>query len=243
MNIIKILLAAFCFLIPGKAFAVGLSGNDRYKAEGAKAKDIDSLYFFEPFTWISLMDANNELAACDSCAAVARAQIERTAAHFAGRMKLSAPVRMADTVSGARIRNEIYYAMSKAEADSFVEDIHPLRTIDSVLNGAGLRYGLIILNTGFVRTKAGMKAARKEANRKELASLGFLSFTAVRCRSSVWAMIVDAKEHRTYYYNTCGKNAIDDDPLNFGSVKVQFINLFSHFYWGEISGFDLSKIN
>ena len=88
------------------------------------------------------------------------------------------------------------------------EKIEGKSIIDSLMDAKGKRFGFIVLNTGFVRSKENFRAQRRKNEWKSLggslagALFGVgVYYPTIYSASNVYAMIIDAKENKTVFYN------------------------------------------
>ncbi|XZF16677.1 hypothetical protein ACTHGU_11115 [Chitinophagaceae bacterium MMS25-I14] len=198
-------------------------------AKGATAAKIDNLYYFEPVSLIGWINNGDEVELDDSLSAV-NLNIEKQLLNdYAAEMKRPVKIELPDNYSKQRFLDELILMQTKKGYKQYCKGIPGDSFIDSLLDHTGRRYGMVLCNAGYVRSK-------KNYNRRGAA--GAVSTAGLQHDDPVmkeavrmFVMIIDAAENKVCYTRTFGLTSDRDNPTDKAILTAKFNLVFNGFFW------------
>ena len=209
---------------------------NRHRSKAVKAKYIDSLMTFSPVSSIYVISEGNAMEFDDSVSRLSAVRLDEVVQLHADKMKLRRKFTTDDSNLRQRAMEEIVFLFKLASKKVFLEDTQGVPVLDSINRAGGMRYVLLTLNEGFIRTKENYRTQNKKAIGPAIATLGMYMRTPIPAASFMQVMILDMEAHKTYYFadfmDHAGIHAtFKSNPLNREALDKQFMTLFNYFFW------------
>ena len=197
------------------ALAVTSCGTARYYG-GASARSIGTMAAFRPCSYISYIDRSGKQQYDDSLSTVS-AQLVAMASEDA-----ALPVSEWLPLDEAGQQEVVSFMDALAGASPKLVGVMPVPSVlDSLLEEAGYRYGLILFADGMVRDTRNLvrEAVKEAAIGVALAVLTGAVVVSVpdRCVSALRAVILDAEQNRIVYDHAVVRE--DEDPLDLQDTR------------------------
>lgn len=213
----------------------------RYKAKGASARHIDSMYYFHPVSSIGYVPDGNLITRNDSCSLLNGDilcnvfESNRAAMHIGGKIEIT------DTSLDRSVFYEILRLFDSAIKKVYFEQSYQSSVLDSIMDAGGKRFALIMLSHGYVRSAKSLKDFNREFRKRMFLNPPIWGFNTQPFdrnmadgtnSSTIFAMIIDAKENRTYFFNSDTEIA---HPLNFSDLRSQLRTVFQTLFFSRPS--------
>jgi hypothetical protein len=118
-----------------------------------------------------------------------------------------------------------------AERNRSIKNIPITPLIDSLLNANVKRFGLIIVQSGFTRTKGNFGGQIAKGIGMGILTMGMYYQTPIKANSTLYAMIVDNRNKNVAFYN---KSVLQDkEPTEKENIIRQLNNIFEKYFWGK----------
>lgn len=211
----------------------------RYKAKDASAKHIDSLYYFQPVSGIAYVPEGDKITRNDSCSWLNSDILCTVFESCRASMHIAGKIEIADTSLRRRVFKEICLLIDSAPKQRYFEHLEQSSVLDSIMDAGGKRFALIVGNYGYARSAKSLKRFNRELRRAAFMNppiWGFYSrsqdptIAYSTSLSIMVAMVIDAKENKTYFYNTDMDVA---HPLNFSDLRDQLRVVFQKFFFSK----------
>jgi hypothetical protein len=138
-------------------------------------------------------------------------------------------ISVSDTLIQNKIEKEIEFLCISADRQRSISNLKITPMLDSLLEKSGKRFGLITVTTGFTRTKGNYGGQVAKGAAMGLLTLGMYYQTPIKANSTVYAMIVDAKENNIAFFR---KSFLQDkEPLDKNVLTKQIQKIFENYFW------------
>jgi len=210
--------------------------SSKFFTSDVKSFEINEMIKVEPLSFISLITKGNMGDYNDSISKIANIALNESLETFREKLRLSSEeIYVTSSFNRIALEHEINFFIQEAERNkkkkNHTIEITPL--VDSLLSVNGKRFGLLILQSGFTRTKGNYGGQVAKA-----IGLGVLTGLAtgtayyqnpIKCGSTVYVVIVDSKEKNVAFYN---KSIMQDrEPTEKGNITRQLQNVFEKYFW------------
>jgi hypothetical protein len=214
------------------AFAVSC-GSTKYLSSNVAPTEIDELLKLEAVSYISLIERGNDGAICDSVSQLSRIALRESLGTFGGRLCLPSEV-ITDSLDLEKLSLEIHYLMTTAGHNKNVGNISIPPFIETLLSDNGQRFGLILVQEGFTRSKGNYtKQALKGAGIGLATGVLFgvaTTPTPVKASSTLHAIIVDNEEKNIAFFNS---STLQQEPMKKATIEKHLRKIFNK-YLGNI---------
>jgi hypothetical protein len=220
MRLLKfIFVAVYCILVIPSTTAQPAKSN-------LKASEITDLQHFEPFCYISLIDSGNIAKLNDTLSLNSKELLIKVEDSFSGRIPETGEISVSDTTIKHKLEKEIQFLCLSAERQKNISNLKITPVIDSLLETNGKRFGLITVCTGFTRAKGNLA---KQITKSTISGLLLgVSRDPIKANSTLYALIVDAKENNIAYFR---KSSLIKEPLEEKILLKQFEDIFEGYFW------------
>ena len=206
----------------------------KFLTSDVKPLEITEMLKIQPFSYISLVEQGNRGVFNDSISNEAQIALNETLEIFRDRIRLSSTeVILTDSAEISWLEQEIDYLIISAERNRNVKNIAIPPFIESLLTANDERFGLIIVQSGFTRTRGnyGGQVAKQ-------IGVGILTGlltgvahvqTPVKSGSTLHAIIVDNQNKNVAFYN----NSVlqDREPTNKETITRHLNEIFRGYFW------------
>jgi hypothetical protein len=210
--------------------------TSKFSTSDVKPVEITEMLKIEPFSYISFIERGNQGVISDSISRISKAVLNESLGTFSERLRLS-PVEiiLADSVERHKLEEELRILITTADRNKNVQNIPITPVVSSLLSTSGKRFGLIIVQNGFTRT-------RSNYGGQVAAQIGIGILTGVltgrsyyqnpiKANSILYAMIVDNQNKNVAFYN---KNVLQDkEPVEKEHIIRQLNKVFEKYFWDK----------
>lgn len=194
-----------------------------------KPSEVTDLQYFEPMSYISLIESGNKSKFNDTLSAKSEKLILKTVEEFGGKIPVTSIISVSDSNTKSLLEKEVEFLCLSAERQKNIENLKITSIIDSFLETKGKRFGLITVATGFTRAKGNYGREIAKGAAMGILTLGMYYQTPIKSSSTIYVMIVDTKENNVAFF---AKSVLQDkDPLDETVLKKQFQKVFEGYYW------------
>jgi hypothetical protein len=142
---------------------------------------------------------------------------------------LTGTILPADTIIQKRIEKEVEYLCISADRQRNISGLKLTPVLDSLLEIGGKRFGLITVTTGFTRDKGNYGGQIAKGVAIGILTMGMYNQTPVKANSTIYSMIIDAKENNIAFYK---KSSLQNkEPLDKAVLTKQIQKLYEGYFW------------
>jgi len=206
--------------------------NIRKLTNDIKPVETTDILKIEPFSYISLIEKGNKSVINDSISNITKKILDESLETFREKLHLSSgEIKLTDSIERVKLEEEIRDLIISADSKKNVKNVPITPLLDSLLNTNNKRYGLIIVQSGFTRTKGDYRG--QIAKGVGLGVLtGVLTGMAyyqvpIKAHSTLYAMIYDNQNKNITFYN---KSSQDKEPTPKGNIIKQFNKVFEKYF-------------
>lgn len=211
--------------------------GSRYISSKVKVSEIKELEVFRPLSFIALVDQNNISYINDSISSRMEKIITKLVFDSLQDLPKLNPILTKDDFIAEKIETEIIQLCLLTKEDVKIKSLPISPWLDKTLESRGKRFGLIVLNYGFTRTKADLKAANKNAAIKSItetlimnAFIGPSVSIYINIPSRIYTnfMIIDSEKNNITFFNTSVFKSLN--VLDVKLVKKHVSKLVSNYF-------------
>jgi hypothetical protein len=177
---------------------------------------------------MSLIEKGSMSKQNDSVSNVSKAILDETLSSFEDKIPLSGNIKADNPGLQKKVRNEIETLILTADKQKQVDGLKLTPAIDSLLELNGKRFGLLTVTSGFTREKGNYGKQVAKGAAMGILTLGMVYQTPIKSNSTIYAMIVDAKDNSVVFYR---KSMVEGEPLNKDVLSKQINKLFEGYFW------------
>jgi len=194
-----------------------------------KSNEVTDLQFIEPFSYISLIEKGNRGKYNDELSNESKHLLIKVSNSYQNQISLKGDIFVSDVLTKRKLENEIKYLCFSADRQRSISNLKLTPVIDSLLELSGKRFGLITVSMGFTRAKGNYGGQIAKGAAMGILTLGMYYQTPIKSFSTVYAMIVDAKENNIAFFR---KSFLQDkNPLDEAVLMKQFQKIFEGYFW------------
>ena len=213
--------------------STSLDARTRYIGRHAAAKHIDTLFYFEPLSTIDFLDDKPQPHLTDSLSAISRSLQKKLLQNNAEKLHNATPITISDTALQRRINHEFIYLIASGINGKLYEDADTTGTIDSFMDATHRRFALLLFNGGYV--KSGRRIWDDKYNRGYRAAKfwGYGDYVPGPEGVTIFGLIYDALENKTYFFNRDTKYETHYLPLAYNHLELLLKTVFEGFFWSK----------
>ena len=199
-----------------------------------KPVEITKMLKIEPFSYISLIEKGNQAKLNDSISNITKVILNESLETFSEKLRLSSQeIKLTDSLGRKELEEEIRILIMSADRNKNVQNIYITPFLDSLLSVNNERFGLIIVQSGFTRTKGNYigQAAKGIGIGILTGVLTGMAYTQtpIKSNSTLYAMILDNQNKNIAFYN---KSVLQDkEPTEKGNIIKQLNKVFEKYFW------------
>ena len=206
----------------------------KYWTSEVKPFEIHNVLKVEPLSYISFIEKGNRGKLNDSISQKAQMALGETLDMYRDHLCLSSDeIVISELFDYRKLENEINVLIQSAEKTNDVKKISIPPSLEFILSGNGKRFGLVVVQDGFLRSPKnyGNQVTKKFI----LGLLAALSTGEIDYQdplisvSTLYAVIVDNQEKNVAFFN---KSTLQDiDPTDRETFERQINLLFANYFW------------
>jgi len=222
MNHFKVILILSCFILTSCTATKPLTSD-------VKPTEVTDLKLLEPFSYISMIKKGNKGQLDDSISSISKQLVFKVLENYKGQLPITGEIVLSDTAIVNSLEKEYELLMVTADRTKYITNIKITPTLDKILEANETRFGLLIISTGFTRTKGNYGKQIAKGALMGILTLGMYYQTPVKAYSTIYAMIVDSKEDNVAFFR---KSFLQDmEPLDESVLTKQFKKIFDGYFW------------
>lgn len=193
--------------------------------------EIQEMLKIEPISHISLIEKGNEPAYNDSISKSAEIILNESLAGLGEKLHLCPEEqKTADSLERKALKEEIDLLFISVEQDKKKKNTTPITPlIDSILTTNNKRFGLIIAQEGFTRSKRNYRGQIAKGLGIGVLTLGMFYTVPYKANSMIYALIVDNKDKNVTFFNR--SFILDQEPTKRENIDKQLRKIFENHLW------------
>ncbi len=194
-----------------------------------KPTDVTNIKLLEPYSYISMIKKGNRGELDDSVSTISKELVLEIFATNSSHIPLSGDIFLSDSAINIALEKEFESLIITADRNKSVSNLNITPTLDNVLEANQTRFGLIIVCTGFTRSKGNYGKEIVKGAAIGILTLGMVVPTPIKAYSTMYAMIVDSEENNVTFYR---KSFLQDmEPLDKATLTKQYMKMFDGYFW------------
>lgn len=221
MKHLNVILILSCFIISSCTATKPLTSK-------VKPTEVTDLKLMEPFSYISMIKKGNRGQLDDSILFISRQLVLKVLENFKEQIPLTGEIILSDTAIKNNLEKEYEHLILTADRTKNITNLKITPVVDKILEANDTRFGLLIVNTGFTRSRGNYGKEVVKGAALGILTLGMYYQTPVKAYSTIYAMIVDSKENNIAFFR---KSFLQDkEPLDESVLKKQFKKIFDGYF-------------
>jgi hypothetical protein len=149
---------------------------------------------------------------------------------FREKLRLSSEeVIIIDSLERGKLEEELNFLISSANNNRSIKDLSITPLIDSLLTANNKRFGLIIVQSGFTRTKRNYGGQIAIGIAMGILTMGMYYQVPIKANSILYAMIIDNQNKSVAFFN---KSVLKDkEPTEKENIMKQLDKVFEKYFW------------
>ena len=216
------LIILFCIILSSCTATKPLTSS-------VKPTDVTDIKLLEPYSYISMIKKGNRGELDDSVSTISKKLVLEIFATNSQQLPLSGDIFLSDSATNIALEKEFESLIITADRNKNITNFNITPTLDNVLEANQTRFGLIVVCTGFTRTKGNYGKEIVKGAAIGILTLGMVVPTPIKAYSTMYAMIVDLKENNVAFYR---KSFLRDmEPLDKATLTKQYMKMFDGYFW------------
>ncbi len=185
----------------------------------------------EPISHISLVEKGDEPAYNDSISKSTEIILNESLAGLGEKLHLCPEEqKTADSLERKALKKEIDLLILSVEQNKKKKITTPITPlIDSILTANNKRFGLVITQQGFTRSKRNYRGQIAKGLGIGILTLGMFYTVPYKANSMIYALIVDSKDKNVTF---CNRSFIlDQEPTKRENIDKQLRKIFENHLW------------
>ena len=210
--------------------------SSKFLTSGVNSNEITEMLKIEPFSYIYYIEKGNQEIFNDSLSYIAENLLSETMEKFSYKLRLSPDkIDLTDEDNLEILSKELDLLISSAVHSKKVLNISITPFIESILTDNNKRFGLIIVQNGFSRTKSNYGGQVAKAIGLGIVT-GLLTGVAVyqtpvKANSTLYALIVDNQNKNVAFFNKSVLHG--SEPVVRENITKQINSVFEKYLWGK----------
>jgi hypothetical protein len=215
----------FLFLI---CFVLSSCTTTKPLMSNVTPSEVTDIKLLEPHSYISIIKKGNRGELDDSLSIKSKQLIIKILEDFKNQIPLTGKIILSDSTVNKSLEKEFESLILTADRNKNISNLKITPTIDKILEANNVRFGLLIVSTGFTRTSGNYGKQIAKGAGLAILTLGMYYQTPIKAYSTIYAMIVDSKEDNVSFYR---KSFLQDkEPLDESVLIKQFKNIFKDYF-------------
>jgi hypothetical protein len=214
------------FLAPIVAFTSCVS--NRLINQAVKPTEIKEIAYFEPLSFISLIEKGNKAVLSDSLSLVSRNILDSVISKNTY-PKISKRIEIEDLKVKSRVDNELKFLIRNIVSSKKLNGVKLTPTIDSILQSTNQRFALATVTTGFGRRKGNYGGQVAKGIGVGILTLGMYAPVPVKSNSTLYAILIDSERNEAIYF--CQALPVEKSPTDSKVIDQQYRKLFQGYFY------------
>jgi hypothetical protein len=193
-----------------------------------KVKEVRDVQYFEPLSYISLIEAGNKPWYNDSLSNESKKLVSKIIENNKQQIPITEKIVVTDTLLSRKLEAEFNNLVILTKQKKSLSKIKITPIIDSLLDANNKRFGLITVATGFTRVKKNYSKQVAKGTAVGLLTLGMYVQSPVKSASSLYVLIADARENNIAFYSQ--SELKEKEPLSEKNINKQFLTVFKGYF-------------
>lgn len=189
---------------------------------------INNMGYFEPISYIHLVEKGNKSKLNDSLSKLTKTKIENILLTNMNKFHISDSIKFENDSLKKKFENEILYLTMIIDQKRTLKDITIPPTTDSILKINNKRYGLAIIIAGFERRKGNYGGQVAKGIGVGILTLGMYTPVPIKAKLKIYGIIFDSKLKNIAFYRS---NIIEKSPTDSIILKKQLTRLFEGYFY------------
>lgn len=218
-----------CFLFTISMVIMNSCTTSKLLTSNLKPSEVIDLQFFEPLSYISLIEHGNLKINNDTLSIYSQELLKRLVHDYKNKIPVTDDFFVTDHTVKLNLEKEIESLYISSNTIDSISNLKKTPIIDSLLKSHKKRFGLITVATGYTRTETNYKANQVIGLSTGILT-GFTYNGPINVYSILYVFIVDADQNNIAFYRRSMKKG---EPLNEDVLRTQLRNIFNHYYFRE----------
>ncbi len=205
--------------------------TSKMKTSEVQPSEITEMLKFEPFSFISLIEKGNKSTFNDSLSVQTKRILSETLETFEKLRLVNVNNNTNDSLQTKEFEKDVIFLVSSAVSDKNIKNLTIPPQIISLLKENNKRFGLIIVQSGFTRVKNNFGGQVAKGIGLGILTLGMYVQSPIKSNSTIYAIIVDAKNNNIAFYNQSFLQ--NKEPIEKETIKRQLDAIFQGYFWKE----------
>lgn len=196
--------------------------------KSVKASEINEPMYFEPLSFISLIEKGNKSKQNDSLSNVSKKILDSIIVENKD-FKISKKIEISEPKIKVKVDNELSELIIGIVRNNKIEGVKLTPTIDSILKSKKQRFALATVTAGFGRKKGNYGGQIAKGIGVGILTLGMYTPVPVKSNSTLFAVILDSERNEVIYFS---KNLpVEKSPTERKVLESQYKKLFNGYFY------------
>ncbi len=190
---------------------------------------IHELAYFEPISYIHLIEKGNKSKYNDSLSRITTTEVEEILLNNKEKLNLSHRITIEDDTLMSRIKDEITLLIQAAILNKSLDALVIPPTIDSILKSKNQRFSLAVVSSGFGRRKGNYGGQVAKSLGVGLLTMGMYIPVPVKSNITMYALIFDSQLNNVAFFKRT--KPLEKSPTDSEILEKQIRKLFEGYFF------------
>lgn len=205
-------------------------GAKKYLTSSLNSNEVRDVDYFEPFTYIELIEKGNKSVFSDSLSTITKRNIDSLLLVKKNQFRLTDRMALENDAIKTGVENELGYLTRLIFQKRKLDGIEIPPTIDSILEKNNQRFAMAIVATGFGRKKGNFGGQVAKGVAVGILTLGMAVPTPVKSNLTIYTYIFDSYQNEIAFYRGLMPDK-EKEPTNPDYTARQLTAVFKGYYY------------
>lgn len=213
------------------AFAIMFNScvTNKYLTSTTKPSQITSLDYFEPISYIHLIEKKNDPIFNDSLSFQSKMKLDSVIIQNKKKLKIKNKLVINSESLKDKLEREISFLIQTADRNNSVEGIKLTPAIDSIMKSNNQRFALATVSSGFGRRKGNYGGQVAKGIGVGILTLGLYTPVPIKSNLTLYGIIFDSQKNEIAFYRKT--NPVEKSPTEKVELEKQLHNLFQDYFY------------
>lgn len=203
----------------------------RMLQSNVQAFEVKEMAYFEPLSYIRLIEKKNKSTLNDSLSQITKAILDTVLLNNKQSLHISKKIEIKSDTLKFMLENEIAFLVQSANQRKSLQNLKLTPVIDSIMERNNTRFALAIVATGFGRKKGNYGREVAKGAAIGILTLGMYYQVPVKSDITLYGIICDSEKNEIAFYNKT--LPIEKPPTNKNILIQQTKKLFEGYFYAK----------
>jgi hypothetical protein len=197
--------------------------TNKYISKNVKPTDITEIKYFQPLSYISLIEKGNTSKPNDSLSQISMKLLDSVIRHN-NNFRIEKKIEVGNLKNHIKVTNELGSIIQTIMNNRKLDGVTLTPTIDSIMKSNNQRFAMASATTGFGRRKGNYGNQIAKGIGIGILTLGMYAQVPIKSSLSLYTIILDSERNEVVYY--CKTSPVEASPTDKKIIEKQYKLLY-----------------